>query len=269
MNDFFGNTKYMIHYKGQPYKGRNAVKACGAKHVFINMGVNDLNSSQHNTYNHYVRYINEIKSTNPNVDIFILATTPARRTSGLLNNHEINKLNNKMKKLCKSKKDMYYIDINTPLKDSTGSLKSSYASDGYVHLTFPAYKVWTDTMVKYIKNHLKNQKKAKALVKKVGKTLKSSDYTKAKKAVDYLAKSKCKSTLKVKLKQIKKKIKKQQQKKNKKTEAKKTTTETPDNPTTETPSTTEATTSEASSETLVTSSTTEELPTTESNSIEE
>ena len=140
INDFTNYEKFMIHYQGKPMKARDAVQACGAKHVFINMGTNDFNTSQSQIYAHYLRYIKEIKTTNPDVDIFILATTPTRIGKGLLNNREINKLNNQMQELAEKRSDLYYIDINTPMKDAEGRLKKEYTSDGFVHLTMTAYQ---------------------------------------------------------------------------------------------------------------------------------
>lgn len=208
LNDFNNDTEYMIHWKGQPMKARNAVKACGAKHVFINMGTNDFNTSRENIYNNYKRFIREIKTTNPDVDIFILATTPTRQDKGLLSNAEANKLNAKMKNLAAKRGDMYYIDINSPMKDSSGLLRSDFTSDGFVHLTWAAYKVWTDKMVGFAKNLLKKQKKAKLLARKAAKNLKMSTYLKAKEVIGRLDKSKLRTALRNKLKIILKKINK-------------------------------------------------------------
>lgn len=208
LNDFNSYQKFMIHYKGQPVKARYAIQQSRKKHVFICMGTNDFNSSQHHIYEHYKRYIGEIKKTNPDVDIYILSTTPCRKSSGLLNNHETNKLNKQMKKYAEKHSDMYYIDINAPLKGSDGLLKASYASDGFVHLTMPAYKVWTDTMVKSVKKLLKGRKKASVLVKNARQKLTQKSYDKAKTAVAGLDKSEFKKKLKEKLKKIKIKLKK-------------------------------------------------------------
>ena len=206
LEDFNNNTQYMIHWNGQPMKARNAVKACKAKHVFINMGTNDFNTSRENIYANYKRFIREIKQTNPDVDIYILATTPTRKDKGLLSNSETNKLNSKMKKLAEKRSDMYFIDINTPMKDSAGLLKSSFTSDGFVHLTWSAYKTWTDTMVKFVKKQLKARKKATANVKNAAKRLTRTAYGRAKDAVAKLDKCKRKKELTAKLKTILKRI---------------------------------------------------------------
>ncbi|MBR6230204.1 MAG: hypothetical protein IKQ97_10745 [Eubacterium sp.] len=206
LNDFENITQYMIHYGGKPMKARDAVKACGVKHVFINMGINDFNPSGDQILNHYKRYIHEIKTVNPDVDIFILASTPTRIAKGRLNNTETDKLNNNMKELAEQKKDLYYIDINTPLKDSSGALRAGYASDGFVHLTYDAYRVWTDVMVKSVRQMLRNQKKAKGLVKKAKEKLTWEGYNKAKEFVAGLDKSSVKHSLRDVLKEVKEKI---------------------------------------------------------------
>ena len=202
INDFSNYTEYMIHIDGKPMKARDAVKTCKAKHVFINMGINDFNPSGDQILNHYKRYIHEIKQTNPDVDIFILASTPTRLAKGRLNNTETDKLNKSMKELAEQKKDLYYIDINSPMKDESGKLKAGYASDGFVHLTFDAYQVWTNVMVNYVSRLLKGRKKAAALVKKAGNKLTTGTYDRAREYVSTLDKSSAKKALREKLKEI-------------------------------------------------------------------
>ena len=204
INDFTNIEKYMIHYQGSPMKARDAVKACGAQHVFINMGTNDFNTSQSQTFSHYKRLIREIKNTNPDVDIFILGTTPTRIGKGLLNNSEINKLNDQMSSLAERRSNMYYIDINTPMKDSEGRLRADYASDGFVHLSTTAYQTWTSTMVRYVRQLLRREKKAKYQVRQAEKKLSQETYDKAAEAVAELENSSLKKELKQRLRTVRK-----------------------------------------------------------------
>lgn len=209
-NDFSSNTKYMIHYKGKPLHAWDAVKKSHVKHVFINMGINDFNTSCRNIYSHYTKYLKKIRKANPNVDIIILSTTPARREHGYLTNKNIDKLNAFAQKYVKNHRDMYYVDICSPLRGSDRRLMAKYTSDGDVHLTFAAYAIWVKRMKSFVKSLLKQQKKAKALVKTAGKKLTRKKYNKAKKYVKKLHSGKLKTSLNKKLKKILKKIRKKE-----------------------------------------------------------
>ncbi|MBR1741890.1 MAG: hypothetical protein IJ733_08475, partial [Lachnospiraceae bacterium] len=206
--DFNRNKQFMIHYKGRAMKAKDAVKVSKAKHVFINMGVNDFNTSKDKIFTNYKKYINEIKGTNPNVDFYILATTPTWKAKGRINNKEINKLNKKMKAYAAGHKDIYYIDINTPLRGADGKLKESYVSDGFLHLRMNAYEIWTKHMVNFVKKQLKVEKKARTLIKTARKKLSEKSYKKAVSAVSALEKSTLKSNLQKKLRTIKKLLQK-------------------------------------------------------------
>lgn len=208
-NDKSSTSSYRISYKGKLCKASDAVKQSKVKRVFINMGINDIGMGAEKTYDEYVAYIRQIKKKSPKVVIFIESTTPVYVSGqvGNLNNKSINKLNKKMKKYCEQNKDMYFIDVNTILKDKNGGLKKEYTSDNYVHMTMKGYEVWTDEVVSYVKKLLTGEEKAKAAVIKAGKTHSDKDYLKAVKKVNSLCKSTKKTELKLKLKKIKQKNK--------------------------------------------------------------
>ncbi|MCR4716650.1 MAG: hypothetical protein K5656_05675 [Lachnospiraceae bacterium] len=226
MNDERNNTPYIIHYKGVAMKARYALKAANVDRAFICMGTNDMWESPTAMYNRYVRYLKGIRSSNPDLTIFIQSTPPTRRSSGNLANRNVNAANALIKKYCESQKDMYYIDISTALKDSTGKLKSSYCSDGYCHLTFAGYAKWMSTQIAYTDRLMLDEKNAKAKLtaaqKKIKKLLNKSktscnkklitkaqnSYATAKEYISRLDKSTLKTTLNAKLKSKKESIKK-------------------------------------------------------------
>jgi len=145
---------YMLKYKGGQYQAKALVKKCGAKYALIMMGTNDLvGTSAANVAKKYNSYIEGIQKENPGVVIYIQSTTPRRGTKNEknLSNGNINELNKLMKKYADSHKDVYFIDISTPLKDSSGEMKKEYSSDGYVHLNMKGYKAWVNTVVDYVR----------------------------------------------------------------------------------------------------------------------
>ncbi len=147
---------YMLKYKGSEVQAKTLVKKLGAKYALIMMGTNDLmGTSASSVSKKYKTYIEGIQKENPGVVIFIQSTTPRRGKNQIKNltNEKINELNKLMKKYADSKPEVYYIDISTALKDGDGNMKSSYSSDGYVHLNTKGYKTWVNTVVDYIRKH--------------------------------------------------------------------------------------------------------------------
>lgn len=212
-NDRSFNTPYMIHYKGTAMRAKDAVKKSGIRRVFICMGTNDMYSTADATFNAYKDYIRGIRKKNPKVVIFIEAMPPVRRSASSgsgLNNHNIDLLNRKLAAYCKKQKDMYYIDINSVLKDGEGRLKASYCSDNYCHITFEGYAVWTSALCDYVKRLLQDEKRVKMAVKQAKKTGAREDITYAKKCVEKLDKSTVKEKLKKSLKKVREKPEKEE-----------------------------------------------------------
>lgn len=205
LNDKNPNSSYRLTYRGKTYAAKDAIAVCGADRVFINMGINDLWQDADSTYEDYAEYLQAIKKKNPKVVIFIESTTPVHASTNKqhLNNDSVDRLNTLMKQYCEKNKNMYYIDINTALKDSSGALKEAYTSDRYVHLSMEGYRVWTGEVVRYVEKLLVQEQKAKDAVVTVTESRLKSDYKTAKKLVLALDNSSVKSELWKKLKKIK------------------------------------------------------------------
>ena len=156
---------YMLKYKGAQLQAKAVVKKSGSKYALIMMGTNDLvGTSASSVAKKYKSYIEGIQKENPGVLIYIQSTTPRRGTKNVknLSNDKINELNKLMKSYADSKSGVFYIDISTPLKESDGSMKKSYCSDGYVHLNMKGYKVWVNTVVEYVRKQYLNNAIAEA-----------------------------------------------------------------------------------------------------------
>lgn len=189
-NDRGGNPKYRIHYKGKVYPAKKAIRVSGLKKVFICMGTNDLYLGANGAYRAYVNYLKGIRSMNPDVIIYIESTPPAYSYKGNITNKNIDKLNDRIKKYCSRQKDMYYIDIATPLRDhSTGRMARKYSSDKYVHINHHGYRVWTAAICSYIEKQLLQQQTAEdaAITAKEGNV--RSDRVLAKKLINSLKNS--------------------------------------------------------------------------------
>lgn len=209
-DDGLNGSAYQISWGGYTGPARYVIQRSNVKRVFIHMGTNDFWESWDNVYKRYVNFISGIRKVNPNVEIYIEASTPvfASGQRGNLNNQSTDLLNKKLKEYCKSKSDIYFIDINTPLKDQSGSLAAKYSSDAYVHLTFAAYDVWTNTVVNYIKNKWMLEQKALDAVLTYAESWDKSDYKSAVSAVHKLEKGAYRTKLSKKLNGYYKKVNK-------------------------------------------------------------
>ena len=158
LNDRYKNHGFMIQYKGREMQARYAIKASGKKNVFLNMGINEISMPVQTVYKDYVRFIKEIRATNPKVRIFIEACTPMRSENSSRNNKKIRSLNSKMKKYAKSQKNVFFVDVNKPLSGKDGLMKKEYCSDNYVHITKAGAKKWNQATFKYVRKYLKKRK---------------------------------------------------------------------------------------------------------------
>ncbi|MCR5430551.1 MAG: hypothetical protein K6E58_04915 [Eubacterium sp.] len=197
--------KYSISYKGKSGPARYVVKRSKVKRVFINMGTNDLFEGHKKVFQRYKKYIASMKKVNKGIVIYIESMPPVYKSGQKkgLNNKNVNKLNKNLEKYCKKKKDVYYIDITTSLKDKSGGLAKKYTSDKYVHITMAGYRVWHKKVYKYVKKQLKTEKKAKKAVKYARKYRTSNEINRSNRLVNKLEKSTIKSNLKKKLRKVK------------------------------------------------------------------
>jgi hypothetical protein len=150
-NDKNSRSKYIPQYNGTAMQAKTAIKQSGVKRAFVQMGTNDIYNGVDTAFNNYVEYLNGIIEENPNIEIFIESATSvvANSSDNELNAKNINALNAKMQEYCQNQKNMYYIDISSKMNDSDGNLLKKYSSDGYVHLTNDAYKIWLEQIISY------------------------------------------------------------------------------------------------------------------------
>ncbi|MCR5736931.1 MAG: hypothetical protein K6G64_04695 [Eubacterium sp.] len=208
-NDQIVGGQYRLNYKGKNCSAKDAVSMAKVKYVFINMGINDMWEGPDRVFQRYKNYLKGIRKKNPGIIIFIESTTPVyyRKQMQDLNNKNINRLNRLLEKYCKKTRDVYFIDISTPLKDSHGGLASAYCSDHYVHITMSGYRVWTKTVCKYVRQWMKQEKLARQSVKIARKEKSTAEYDRASRLVCALEKSSLRQELSRQLKQIKRNLK--------------------------------------------------------------
>lgn len=195
-NDRGGSPRYRIHYRGKVCTAKEAIRRSGIKKVFICMGTNDMYLGVTGAYRAYVTYLREIRKVNPEVIIYIESTPPTYSQRGHITNHNINALNKKIKGYCESQKNMYYIDINTVLKDKfTGKMNLRYSSDKYVHINYAGCRAWLNKIRSYIDKQLLAEQTAEDAAITAKESGLKSDIAQANKLVNALKNSSFKKKL--------------------------------------------------------------------------
>ncbi len=148
------NDTMLLTYQGMEMTPEDAIKASGAKKIFIMLGMNDLNIyGLEGTVENWDNMIKRIKEKNPDVKICIQTMSPIVTGSeaGKLNNPDIDKYNVMLRDFA-LKNNFAYIDVATPLKDATNGLEKSYCSDNYVHLSDMGCDVWIAKLEQFAEN---------------------------------------------------------------------------------------------------------------------
>lgn len=146
------NDTMLLSYRGQQMKPEDALAACGAKKVFILLGMNDIGLvGVDGSIENWAKFVQRIRAKNPDITIYIQSGTPifTGGEKGSLNNKNMDRYNEKLKAFAAAN-NCYYIDIATTMKDATGGLKAAYCSDSYVHLTDAACVAWEQVLRDYV-----------------------------------------------------------------------------------------------------------------------
>ncbi len=145
------NTMY-LSYQGADTTPQDALAACGAKRVFILLGMNDIALwGIDKTMENWATLVANIRSKCPDIEIYIQSGTPIYTGGeiGSLNNNNVNKYNVRLQEFAQAN-GCYYVDVNTPFRDSTGGLAGTYCSDAYVHFTDAACQLWVKILSELI-----------------------------------------------------------------------------------------------------------------------
>ncbi len=158
VNNAVTNQLY-LSYQGKDMTPQDALKACGAKKVFILLGMNDIalfgEKSIDVAMDNWAKLLQNIREKNPDIKIYIQSGTPIYTSAqkGGLNNDRMDKYNEALKKFA-AENGCEYIDLAPNLKDSSNGLKKEYCSDPDglgVHFTDAACELWINALKNYLK----------------------------------------------------------------------------------------------------------------------
>ena len=144
-------------YNGVSRKVWENVALMDVDRVFIFLGINDLIWRTPDALLTDIDTIaSNIKSSKPGVEINLISIPPVYTgtNKGYLNTTGIDLYNSKLSEFC-SKKGYSYIDINSYLKGTDGSIKPEYSGDKYVHETSAAYAIWDSVLTGFANTKVK------------------------------------------------------------------------------------------------------------------
>ena len=146
------DNKYAVHPKlnGQKMKIEDSIKSCGAKKVYIMLGMNDIeNLGVDDAFTVFKQLCSVITEKNPDVQLCVESLTPrvkdCKEIAGLTN-ETIHQYNLMLCQLC-SENGWYFINLAEVMFDGEGYLKNEYCSDVGslgMHMTYDGCKAWVD-----------------------------------------------------------------------------------------------------------------------------
>lgn len=131
-----------------------ALKAADPENVYIMLGSNGIAWLPTDTMiEYYSEFVDKVMTDMPEADIYILSIPPVtaeRETAENepILNSDIDNYNSELLKMA-NEKQIYYVDINTILKNNDGKLPSEQAQDDGMHFVKDTYSVVVD----YILSH--------------------------------------------------------------------------------------------------------------------
>lgn len=140
-----------ITYQGEKMRPEDALAACGAKRVFIMLGLNDIAlEGIDKTISNWGKLIKNIRAKCPDIEIYIQSGTPIQLggEKGSLNNTNMDKYNGKLEQFC-ADNGCYFVNVASALKNAEGGLREDYCSDDYCHLTDSGVQAW----IQYLKDY--------------------------------------------------------------------------------------------------------------------
>ncbi len=149
----FRNKEFYYHKYGYNMKITKILGIRKPEIVFIALGINGVGYVDNDAFvSDYEEFIDDILEVSPNSKIIIQSILPVGSAQEAklpkLNNDNIDKVNLMLMELA-YKKNAYYLDIASVMKQADNTLAEEYDDGGGLHFTSEAYHV----IINYIKNH--------------------------------------------------------------------------------------------------------------------
>ncbi len=148
-------------YNGVKLRVEDAVAACGARNVYILLGINNMYSPVEASTGALVELIGLIQEKSPEANIILQSVTPLTATSTILsdtmNNPKIDRYNQIMREHC-AENGWYYLDVASAVKDKDGNFDRSCCGDNKgmgIHFSADGVRVWENYLLTHVPEALK------------------------------------------------------------------------------------------------------------------
>ena len=145
-------TDKVINKDGKKVTIMEALEKTKFSKVYIMLGINETGWKYNNLFiQKYTEIIDQIKKINPEAVIYLQSVLPVSQKVSTehqyLKNSKINEYNSLIQKMA-NEENVYYIDVNTAISDSSGNLPEEAATDG-IHLN----KTYCAKWLEYLETH--------------------------------------------------------------------------------------------------------------------
>jgi lysophospholipase L1-like esterase len=119
------------------------------KYLFFYEGDNDINSgkSVEETFQDYQIFINMVQKQLPNTQlvIFSIKYSPSR----MAHFDKQKDFNNRLKTYCQTFKNVYYLDVTTPMLNAGGKPDARYFVEDMLHMNKEGYALWAGVVKRF------------------------------------------------------------------------------------------------------------------------
>ena len=162
-NALWDVSKDSVHpmLKGKQTKVEDALPMMGAKKAVLLFGLNDIGVyGVEGSVENYGTLCDRILEKSPDLSIVLLSAPPILdgAEKQVLNNEKLQAYNQALKEFC-TQRGFDFLDIGSALALPDGSLRPEFCSDGFIHETYDAYKVWTKLLLEYAAEKLNESAK--------------------------------------------------------------------------------------------------------------
>jgi len=146
-------TKEYVMLEGTTIRILSAINSASCP-IYLMFGTESLSSQPADqTADQFSLLLSSVKAQAPETKIYVMSIPPvtdtAEKSETPLLNSVIDDYNSRLLRLAEEE-DVYYIDINTALKDNDGKLNPLYAEEDGIHLNLEGGKV----LLNYVLNHI-------------------------------------------------------------------------------------------------------------------
>ena len=85
-------------------------------------------------------FLTRLRENNPDCKVYFVSVAKVHSRKKIWN--KMDAVNDAVREMCKTDKNLFYVDVNTPMQGESGETKEEYYKDDKLHLNRDGQKVW-------------------------------------------------------------------------------------------------------------------------------